>query len=239
LFGDRRVTIPVTLAVMTWSTVAGVAVRPYFTARCPVGCECWLHRYAVAGHLTRCGGFPWVDDGIGDEAMVSDEEARAVMTVLPEELWDVPDHAGVVHGWFHGEVVTSFLSPFPGIAPRRWSQVAAAALAAGIVEPAGLLDVDTFRRVERTLALTRNLAVCDRCGMTVRRGGLSVHKASNQRCRWIYAAEEVRRLWADGWRDPYTVPGTPLIWGDLQKARWRSRVRAVRFPLWMAVLISP
>jgi hypothetical protein len=194
----------------------------------------------VATHLARCAGFGWVDDGIGDEALVSGDEAAAVMLALPEYLWDRPDHAGFVPRWFHGERVTAFRSPFPGIAPRRWSQVAAAALAAGLVEPAALLDVDVFRRVERSLALTRNLAVCDRCAMTVLRSGLAGHQASSGRCRWIHAADEVRALWGDGWRDPFSVPGVPRVWGELKgRAHWRERVRTVRFPLWTAVLVRP
>ena len=47
------------------------------------------------------------------------------------------------------------------------------------------------------------------------------------------------RQWADGWRDPYSVDGAPLKWGDITAtAHWRKRAHVVRFPTWSAVLLS-
>ncbi|GAC1373508.1 MAG: hypothetical protein NVS1B12_17160 [Acidimicrobiales bacterium] len=199
-----------------------------------------MHPQAVAAHaLERCARLPWVDDGIGDQVFASGEEMSAVRALLPDHLVDVPDHGGAVRRWLHESEVVSFRSPFPGVAPRRWSQVAAAALTLG-VSGGALLDCEQFRAIEADLLLTGRLRVCDRCAATVQLNGLAVHKATNARCRWIVAAERVNGLWDDGWRDPFSLPGVPLAWSELQaRASWRRRVATVRFPRWIAVLVNP
>jgi len=54
------------------------------------------------------------------------------------------------------------------------------------------------------------------------------------------AAAEVRAAWAAGWRDPYSVQGAPLTWGELTgKVCWQRRLVTVDFPRWTAVLLKP
>jgi hypothetical protein len=213
----------------------------YLTARCPTGCECWLHPKAVDAHvrLGRCLGHRWVDDAAGS-AMVAGVEAAVLLAVLPDYLVDLPDRDGHAVTWLHGDRVVSFVSPILGVAPRRWSRVVLAAAARdGGVEVARVLDREGFAGLEAELGQPE-LVVCGRCGETVTRRGLVGHQRSSTRCRWTHAADEVRDRWADGWRDPFSVAGTPLSWTELQaRACWRSRLRTVRFPLWTAVLLAP
>lgn len=173
--------------------------------------------------------------------MVAGVEAAVLLAVLPDYLVDLPDRDGHAVTWLYGDRVVSFVSPILGVAPRRWSRVVLAAAARdGGVDIARVLDREAFAGLEAEVDQAELFAVCGRCSETVTRRGLVGHQRSSTRCRWTHAADEVRGLWADGWRDPFSVAGTPLSWTELQtRACWRSRLRTVRFPLWTAVLLAP
>jgi hypothetical protein len=66
----------------------------YLTARCPTGCETWLHPRAVNAHvlLRRCRGNPWIED-VEDEALVRlsteplHEPCTSPRSRLPASFW--------------------------------------------------------------------------------------------------------------------------------------------------------
>lgn len=149
--------------------------------------------------------------------------------------------SGIRMDVMRGELAIRLSSPIRGVAPRRWVQVANAATAAhGRAAIRRALDPDEFPDLETEFGQPDLLTVCPHCGETVTRRGLANHERRSTRCCWVRAAREVRRAWELGWRDPYSLPaGTPLSWTELQRAaRWRNRLRTVRFPRWTAVLLG-
>lgn len=109
-------------------------------------------------------------------------------------------------------------------------------LGAGAIHKA--LTSDGFAEIELRLNEEGRLACCPDCGDTTTAKGLSRHRTRNTPCRWRRAVEEVRRLWAEGWRDPFSVPGAPLKWRELNATvAWRRRLHVVPFPAWTAVLL--
>src|SRR5438105_2996038 len=71
----------------TISSPSGVRLRSrcrYLTARCPSGCESWLHPRAVDPHvgLGRCRGEPWVDN-VEDSAVIPEPAATLFVQRLP------------------------------------------------------------------------------------------------------------------------------------------------------------
>jgi hypothetical protein len=223
----------------------------YLTARCPQGCEAWLHPLAVEPHLLdpkRCRRRPWVDD-LPDVALVGAPLAQDIADVLPSDLLSPPSFSGdrilspdpdnyiPIH-LCQGVVVRS---PVPGIRAQRWAVVASAAARE---HGAPAIDVATtlagFSDLERQLTAKGRLTQCPICGDTTTVRGLRNHQARNRACRWRVVAAEVRALWTYGWRDPYSVDGAPLKWGELTATvRWRKRAHIVRFPAWSAVLLAP
>lgn len=213
------------------------------TARCPRGCECWLHPAAVRSHIRpdHCRGKPWVAD-VPETVIVTGDEAKLLTEALPAKLIGWPIRDGRPTTYLNGDPSITIASPLPGVAPRRWLQVALAAAARS--GPSALLaavDPKTFDRLEAEFGRPDLLVVCPDCGETVGRRGVAVHQARSARCRWMHAAAEVRRAWEEGWRDPYSMPsGTPLTWTELQSGmKWRKQIRTVAFPHWTAVLLSP
>src|SRR4051812_31756596 len=60
----------------------------YLTARCPQGCETWLHPRAVWPHLndvSRCRRHPWIDD-IPDNALIAAPLAEEIGHLFPSQL---------------------------------------------------------------------------------------------------------------------------------------------------------
>jgi hypothetical protein len=222
----------------------------YLTARCPTGCEVWLHPRAVEPHITlgRCPGRPWVDD-VEDSALVPEPIADLLSDRLPGHLLEpvnvsrdrmlrLRSAEGVSHDVLRGLLVHS---PIEGVPARRWVYIVTAA-----VEhhgPAAIVTAMTstgFNDLERELAMNDRLVDCPDCGQTVGRSRIDLHRARSTLCRWKRARDEVRALWEAGWRDPFTVPGAPLSWEGLQaRVAWRRRIRTTEFPRWVAVLLSP
>lgn len=220
----------------------------YLTARCPQGCEAWLHPLAVEPHLldpTRCRRRPWVDE-IADEALVSAPLAQDIADVLPPDLLARPSFSEdrilspnpdnyIRIDLCQGVMVRS---PVPGVRAQRWAVVTSAAArehGASAIQTA--TSPSGFRELEQQLTTEGRLIQCPICGDTTMVKGLRNHQARNRACKWRVAAAEIRRLWAEGWRDPYSVTGAPLKWGELTaRATWRRRTHVVRFPAWNAVL---
>jgi hypothetical protein len=197
----------------------------------------------VRGHLEpgKCRRRPWVDE-IVETTIVKGDAAELVLEALPARFVGTPGSDGTRFMTLHGEPAITISSPITGIAPRRWLQVAMAAVEErGPDALASALDTVRFPDLEAKFAQPEVLIVCPDCGDTVERRGLANHQIRSTRCRWAHAAHEVRLAWQQGWRDPYSLPrGTPLSWTELQRTvRWRNRIRAVRFPNWTAVLLSP
>ncbi len=213
----------------------------YLTARCPSGCECWLHPGAVAGHVGRCRRHPWVDDVV-ESTIVTGPRAVLLAITLPPELLGGPSGHTRPLSPLNGEPAVALYSPIAGVAPRRWAQVAlAAATESGQSAITDALDPARFTELEGTFGKPDELAVCPACGHTVSRRSLAGHQAKNTYCQWVRAVAQVRAAWEQGYRDPYSLgPGTPQTWGDLQRTvRWRNRIQVVPFPEWTAVLLSP
>ncbi len=217
----------------------------YKTVRCQ-DCECWLHPRAVEAHAGRCVGHAWID-ALNDSALVTAELAQVLGEVLAPELVDRPMFCGerllspgprefLTPDVCHGLVVTS---PVAGVGSRRWTLVADAAWRSG--GKAGLrraLSAEGFAQLEAELGL--DLVACPHCAAVVKARGLGTHQASNAACRWRRAMVEVRRLWAKGSRDPWSVADAPLEWGALKaESTWRRRLQVVEFPRWGSVLLAP
>lgn len=100
------------------------------------------------------------------------------------------------------------------------------------------MGLERFVDLERELV--GDVVACPSCAASVTAKGLSAHQAQNILCRWRRAVGEVEELWADGWRDPYRVAGTPLTWAELNRTvAWRRRLRTVASPRWAGVLVAP
>jgi hypothetical protein len=222
----------------------------YFTARCAQGREAWLHPLAVEPHLLdpkRCRRRPWVDE-IPDMALVGAPLAQDFAEVLPPDLLGRPSFSDdrVVNPGpedyipIHLHQGVMVRSPVPGVRAQRWAVVTSAAArehGASAIEVA--MTPGGFAKLEEELTTEARLTRCPMCGDTTTVKGLRTHQARNRACRWRVAAAEVRARWADGWRDPYSVDGAPLKWGDITAtAHWRKRAHVVRFPAWSAVLLS-
>ena len=217
----------------------------YLTVRCQ-DCECWLHPRAVPSHELRCTGRPWVAD-IGRTTLVTGELAEQLRRLLPEDLLGRPTFSAERllapgPGEFlrpevcHGIVVAS---PVPGVSSRVWAQIARAGLREG--GESALRQAMTAKGfAELRAQLGIDLVDCAHCGEALTDRGLATHQRTNAACRWGRAVAQVRDLWAEGGRDPWSVPGAPLEWGALKaKASWRRRLEVVRFPRWTAVLLAP
>lgn len=103
------------------------------------------------------------------------------------------------------------------------------------MEPAG------FRDLEAEVQAYERFVACDDCGTVVTQRGLRSHRASSSLCRWQRAVAEVTSSWEAGYRDPWTLRQTvPLTWGELNRfVAMRRRLKTVRFPRWIAVLVAP
>jgi hypothetical protein len=220
----------------------------YYTARCPLGCESWLHPHAVLPHtrdLDRCKRRPWIDL-LPDEALVAAPLASLLEAVMPEGTVQYPtfseDRLLGRRGRTHAQLGESILvrSPIEGIAAQRWAAVLTIAerhAGPQVIEDA--FSPEGFAGLEDALHHREQLTACRDCGATTSPRGLNIHRASSTSCRWRRAAAEVRRLWDEGWRDPHIVAGAPNSWTELCRPAWRTRVHVVPFPALQAVLLRP
>lgn len=225
--------------------------RPdYLTARCPAGCEAWLHPKAVKPHieLDRCRGVPWLDDA-PDAVLVAAPDAETLERVLPPALVARPNFsydrllARDQPEYLRIDVCRGITvrSPIADVPARRWVHVAVAA--ARDYGEAGIRRAVTapgFAELERELIDSGQFLECPDCHEFVKLKGLNLHRTRNVACRWRRAASEVENAWRQGWRDPYSIPGAPLTWSDLRAtSMWRRRLHPVAFPKWTAVLLAP
>jgi hypothetical protein len=223
----------------------------YLTARCPTGCEAWLHPYALDQHLDgRCRGHPWVDD-LPDTAVIPTGYTGVILGCVDEAL------IGTVGSERSGRVdardgrlrhpappnpgTLRLRSPLDGVPARRWLVVAlAAADRFGNDGIRQALDPDRFSELQDELLPAGAYLDCPICGTFIHSRALRGHQATSAICGWRRGALEVRCAWRDGWRDPHSVPGAPMTWGELcRSTRWRRLLRTVVFPRWIAVLLPP
>ena len=148
----------------------------YLTARCPFGCETWLHPRAVETHvdLGRCRGTAWVD-GVEDEALIGEPAASTFIERMPAHLIGPVNVSEdrlirfqlterLRNDVLHGIVVRS---PVEGVRARRWAYVVREAIerhgpqivdravtASGFDEVERELEVDDWLSTVRT-AVTR------------------------------------------------------------------------------------
>jgi hypothetical protein len=223
----------------------------YLTARCPTGCEAWLHPYALDQHVDgRCRGHPWVDD-LPDTAVIPASSTDMILGTLDEALISTvglegssrvdardgrlrnpaPLHAGSFR--LH--------SPLDGIRARRWLVVALAAADRWGSDGVGqALEPERFRELENELLAPGSYLDCPVCGAFVSSRALRNHQTTSASCGWRRAAFEVRCAWRHGWRDPCSVPQAPKTWGELSRSsRWKRQLRTTVFPRWIAVLLPP
>lgn len=217
----------------------------YLTIRCPKGCEAWVAPPWLDGHLARCTGRPWVDD-LPDRAVIPAPLVGALLSVLPRAIVEEAARPRVDRAR-RDRVALDFRegvtvrSPVEGVRARRWLRVAVAALESkGLTSVRQALSADGFSALEQALVPPGSEVVCPDCGEHVTARGLGTHRATSGACRWRRAAAEVREAWARGWRDPYSVEGAPLTWGELTgRVCWQRRLVTVDFPRWTAVLLKP
>ena len=219
----------------------------YLTARCPYGCEVWLHPKAVGPHAERCPGYRWTDSRRPvTEVLLGLAHADEARAVLPASVLIEPTFSGDrllkprpgmrLHTDATNGVVVR--SPLPGVTGRRWWIVTRAAVQAGHdVESA--FSPACFASLEQSLGLVDHFQRCDICGDDLTKRGLRGHQRTNSGCRFLSDTAEVRTFWDLGYRDPFSLraDGVPITWAELNsRARWRNRVHIVRFRLWTAVM---
>lgn len=221
----------------------------YLTARCPTGCEAWLHPHALDRHVQgRCRGHPWIND-LPDTAVVPNSSSSVILGALDGTLVSpVPlERASRVDGRDgrlrnpapeHGGMFRIH-SPLPGVKARRWLVVAiAAADRWGSDGVRQALDRQCFHDLEGELLVPGSYVDCPICGAFVSAHSLHAHQTTSANCAWRRAALEVRCAWRDGWRDPCSIPEAPETWSELSAStRWKRQVRTVVFPRWIAVLL--
>ena len=191
-------------------------------------------------------GRPWID-AVPDEILIAAPAAdlfrgildpclvRPVM-VSQDRILGLRSSEGDRDEVLQGIVVRS---PLAGIKARRWASIVLTALARYGPRAIELACTPVgFGELETTFDRPDSKADCPHCGETFQLRHMKQHQARNTLCRWQRAAHAVRALWADGWRDPFSVTGAPVRWDDLQRrAHWRRRTETVVFPRWVAVLI--
>src|SRR5699024_4383313 len=100
----------------------------YLTARCPDGCEVWLHPRAVGPHVERCPGPRWTGTRMPvTHVALSDQQADLARLMCPPTQLRRPTfsgdrllspHPGMrLHDSFVAGVVVE--SPIPGVTGRR------------------------------------------------------------------------------------------------------------------------
>lgn len=220
----------------------------YLTVRCPTGCEAWLHPAALCEHLRpgHCRGHPWVDD-LPDNALVPQPAADKLAAVLPARLVGHPQISQRrIRKPAKGESLDhrvigslTIASPIEGIKARRWVAVALAATQRlGETAVLRLLTIEGFNDLEPKVLDGNAFLDCPDCGEPVHHKAIGDHRRKSTVCRWKRAAAEVRDLWYDGWRDPWSIPEAPLTWEVLMaRVQWRRQLATVQFPKWTAVLL--
>jgi len=222
--------------------------RPvYLTARCTRGCELWGTSEVIARHVRerRCRGVAWFRRPL-DTVLIQAkyvkllEHSVAAHLVATNSLARGETSAPSPYRPYEVHAGAALRSPIDGVPPRVWWLVVKPYLDADVPPNDVLelaLDNDSFHNLmpqEHLDQFTR----CPECDEIVI--DVCKHQRMSNRCRTVTAANAVRRLWADGYRDPWTaVDKPPLAWGELQIARWKHRLAVVEFPNHNTVLISP
>jgi len=192
----------------------------YLTARCPYGCEVWLHPRAVGPHGDRCPGHRWTDNRMPvTQVALSDQQADLARLICPPTQLLRPSFSGDrllnprpgmrLHDSLVAGVVVQ--SPFPDITGRRWWTVLRAAHEQGwATDPA--LDPDGFHHLEKQLGLVDHFASCAICGDDITPNRMKAHHKVNSVCRFLSDTAEVRTFWKLGYRDPYVLQndGVPI-----------------------------
>jgi hypothetical protein len=214
----------------------------YLTARCPYGCEVWLHPRAVAPHHDRCPGHRWTDQRLPvTQTVLSDEQADLARVICPPEQLHRPDFSGdrllnprpgmrLHDGLVAGVVVES---PVPAVTGRRWWTVVRTGHEQGWSTDLAL-EPESFHHLEQQLGLVDRFASCTICGDDITPNRMKNHHKTNSVCRFLADTAEVRTFWKLGYRDPYLLQGDgiPITWTELNsRVAWRTRLHIVRFRL--------
>lgn len=221
----------------------------YLTARCPYGCEVWLHPRAVGPHADRCPGHPWTDVRLPvTQVILPDTDVEQVRQICPPDTLHRPTFSSdrllrARPGMYLPNALLSGIvieSPLDGVTGRRWWTVARSAHQQGHSSHTALRDRDEFLHLEQQLGLTGHLVQCDICGDDITPRHLANHRRTNSVCRFLADTAEVHTFWNLGYRDPYSIrnDGVPITWTELNgRVAWRNRLHVVRFRLWTAVLL--
>lgn len=220
------------------------------TARCPTGCEVWLHPNAVAAHRDHCPGVPWTDRRLPvSEVLLAGDQAPVALDICPDDVLALPTFSDdrtkrYVPGLYLREEVRRGIvvrSPLEGVTGRRWWR--AVRLAAKREVPRdGTFDPLGFEALERHLGIADSLVTCGICGDDLTPGHLDRHQRTNSVCRFLGDTAQVHKLWDAGYRDPYSLrhEGLPLTWYQLNgRAAWKNRLHVVPFRFWNAILLAP
>lgn len=218
----------------------------YLTARCSLGCELWGTPAQIERHVrdASCRRTAWFRrpqrsvfiqpeyvallQGTAAGNLITPHADRE--TADPADRWRMPYAV-----WAGGHL----RSPLEDVEPRVWWLTVKPYLDAG-VPPAEVVDLAVDRRSFENLMPEAHLEQfigCPDCGELVVQVGR--HRQASTRCRMARAANQVIGLWEGGYRDPWSATEKPpLLWGDLQVARWKHRLAVVEFPRNNAVLID-
>lgn len=141
----------------------------YLTARCPFGCEVWLHPRAVGPHADRCPGHPWTDDRLPvTQVTLADDDAERARRICPPDTLHRPTFSGdrllkprpgmyLRVGLVSGIVVES---PLERVTGRRWWTVVRTADERSQSTDAAS-DPDEFLHLEQQLGLAGHFVRCD------------------------------------------------------------------------------
>jgi hypothetical protein len=222
----------------------------YLTARCPTGCEAWIPAKAVPAHVDRCPRARWTDLRLPlNEILLTGIDADIAKLVCPEELLLPPTFRPerfrrYGSGLYLATNITAGVvvqSPLTGVTARRWWRACRAATEQG--RPRGpLFDAAAFGAFEQELDVADGLISCEICGDDVTAHMIARHQRTNSACRFMADTARVRELWAEGYRDPYSLRhlDVPTTWTKLHsRVAWRRRLFVVPFRLWNAVLLAP
>jgi hypothetical protein len=220
--------------------------RPvYLTARCTRGCELWGTPAVIARHVRerRCRGVAWFRRPL-DTVMIQAKYVKLLEHSLAAHLLAT----NAVHGQtsaprpyrpYEVHAGAALRSPIDGVPPRVWWLVVKPYFDADVPPNDVLdlaLDTESFHNLmpEKHLNQFTKCPECDEMVIDVGK-----HQRMSNRCRTATAANRVRTLWNDGYRDPWTAADhPPLVWGELRVVRWKHRLAVVEFPNQNAVLIA-
>lgn len=197
----------------------------YYTYQCP-RCRDWFHPTTVDQHQDVCKKRPWARFG-------NPRTCAAPPSLTP--------HGDLLGG--HATLVKQYVyvsSPVEAVSARLWVKTVDAAIQHGY-DPAivitNMSTTDGWQTMHHQFPI--ELIPCPHCGEDILQNGILSHTTKSTRCQWIRSDQQVTKLRAAGYTDPYALrPAVPLTWTALRAGPWRNTTTTVLYPrLIHAVLV--